>query len=105
MFKPVIIHNFLHSITLLSDACSSFTDHCVVDTKVNEVQVKKYVQDSLMLVTCLNPHIGYDNAAKAAKKAYTENKTLKEACVELGLLTGEQFDQYVRAEKMLGPES
>ncbi len=72
-------------------------------TEANVNRIKEYVDKSLMLVTALNPHIGYDNAAKVAKKAHAENKTLKEACVELGLLTAEQFDQYVRADKMIAP--
>ncbi len=105
VFKPVIIHNILHSIRLLSDSCSLFTDHCVLHTEVNRQQIEQYVKNSLMLVTALNPHIGYDNAAKVAKKAFVEGKTLKEACVELGLLTGEQFDQYVKADKMISPEA
>ncbi len=103
VFKPVIIYNVLQSIRLLSDACESFTDHCVDGIAANEVNIKKHVQNSLMLVTSLNPHIGYDNAAKVAKKAHKENKTLKEAAIELGLLTAEKFDEVVRPEKMIGP--
>jgi len=103
VFKPVIIFNVLNSIRLLSDACESFTDNCVVGIEANEGNIKKHLENSLMLVTALNPHIGYDNAAKVAKKAHKENKTLKEVAVELGLLTPEKFDEVVRPEKMIGP--
>lgn len=103
VFKPVMIHNLLHSIRLLSDACRSFTDHMVVGTEPNREQIQAYLEHSLMLVTALNPHIGYDNAAKVAYKAYKENTTLKAACVELGLLSGEQFDQLVQPRAMLQP--
>jgi fumarate hydratase class II len=104
VFKPVIIFNVLNSIRLLSDACESFTDNCIVGIEANEMNIKKHLQNSLMLVTALNPHIGYDNAAKVAKKAHKENKTLKEAAVELGLLTAEKFDEVVKPEKMIGPK-
>ena len=104
VFKPVIIFNVLNSIRLLSDACESFTDNCVAGIEANENNIKKHLENSLMLVTALNPHIGYDNAARVAKKAHTENKTLKEAAVELGLLTAEKFDELVRPEKMIGPK-
>ncbi len=104
VFKPVIIFNVLNSIRLISDACESFTDHCVVGIEANKVNIQKHLENSLMLVTSLNPHIGYDNAAKVAKKAHKENKTLKEVAVELGLLTPEKFDEVVRPEKMVGPE-
>jgi fumarate hydratase, class II len=103
VFKPVMIHNLLHSIRLLADGCLSFCDHMVVGLEVNRSQVDHYLQNSLMLVTALNPHIGYDNAAKVAYKAHKENLTLREACVELGLLSGEDFDRLVRPEKMLKP--
>ncbi len=86
VFKPVIIFNVLNSIRLISDACESFTDNCVVGIEANKVNIKKHLENSLMLVTALNPHIGYDNAAKVAKKAHKENTTLKEAAMELGLL-------------------
>lgn len=105
VFKPVIIFNVLNSIRLLSDACESFTDHCVVGIEANIDNIKKHVENSLMLVTALNPVIGYDNAAKVAKKAHAENKTLKQAAVELGLLTPEKFDEIVRPEKMIGPKA
>ncbi len=104
VFKPVMIYNLLQSIRLLSDACESFTDKMVVGIKPNKEKIDYYLHNSLMLVTALNPYIGYDNAAKVAKKAHAENKTLKEAAVELGLLTAEQFDEYVRPEKMIGPK-
>ena len=103
VFKPVIIFNVLQSIKLISDACDSFTEHCVEGIEANTLNIKKHLENSLMLVTSLNPHIGYDNAAKVAKKALKENKTLKEAAVELGLLTPEKFDEVVRPEKMIGP--
>ncbi len=105
VFKPVIIFNVLQSIRLISDACESFTDNCVVGIQANQENIKKHLQDSLMLVTALNPHIGYDNAAKVAKKAHKENTTLKQAAVELGLLTEEKFDEVVRPEKMIGPKA
>jgi len=104
VFKPVMIHNLLHSVELLSDTCSSFTDHCVVSIELDRGRIQHFVDNSLMLVTALNPHIGYDKAAKVAKKAHTEGKTLREACVELGFLNAEQFDQIVRADKMVGSE-
>ncbi len=104
VYKPVIIHNFLHSAKLLSDACRCFTDYCVKGIEANVDRIKYFVDNSLMLVTALNPRIGYDNAAKVAKKAYAENKTLRQACIELGFLTGEEFDRLVRPENMIGPE-
>jgi len=104
VFKPVIIFNVLNSIRLISDACESFTDHCVVGIEANIINIKKHLENSLMLVTALNPHIGYDNAAKVAKKAHKENTTLKQAAIELGLLTSEKFDEVVRPEKMVGPK-
>jgi fumarate hydratase class II len=103
VYKPVIIYNVLQSINLLADACDSFDEHCISGLQANKLNIQKHLQNSLMLVTSLNPHIGYDNAAKVAKKALKENKTLKEAAVELGLLTAEKFDEVVRPEKMIGP--
>ncbi|NQT34747.1 class II fumarate hydratase, partial [bacterium] len=103
VFKPVMIYNLLQSIRLISDACISFTDNCVVGIEPNRQQIDKFLRESLMLVTALNPHIGYDNAAKVAKKAHAENTTLKEAVVALGLLTAEEFDDKVRPEEMTGP--
>ncbi len=105
VFKPVIIFNVLQSIRLLADACESFTDNCVVGINANEINIKNHLNNSLMLVTSLNPYIGYDNAAKVAKKAHKENKTLREAAIELGLLTGEKFDEVVRPEKMISPKA
>lgn len=102
VFKPVIIYNVLQSVKLISEASVSFTEHCVAGIEANLVNIKKHLENSLMLVTALNPHIGYDNAAKVAKKAHKENKTLKQTAVELGLLTEEQFDQFVRPENMTG---
>ncbi|MBC8287672.1 MAG: class II fumarate hydratase [Nitrospinae bacterium] len=104
VFKPVMIYNLLQSIRLLADSCRSFNDHCVVGIEPNRTQIKKHLNGSLMLVTALNPHIGYDNAAKVAKKAYEDNSTLKEAAVALNLLTPEEFDEKVRPEKMTGPK-
>ena len=104
VFKPVMIYNLLQSIRLLADSCRSFNNHCVVGIEPNKTQIEKHLNGSLMLVTALNPHIGYDNAAKVAKKAYQENITLKESAVALGLLTDEEFDEKVRPEKMTGPQ-
>jgi fumarate hydratase class II len=105
VFKPVMIYNLLQSIRLLSDACEAFNDHCAVGIKANRDNIEKHLQQSLMLVTALNPHIGYDNAAKVAKKAFQENLTLKESVVALGLLSGEEFDEAVRPEEMTGPKA
>lgn len=105
VFKPVIIYNVLQSIRLISDACESFTDNCVVGIEANEKTIKRLLNESLMLVTALNPHIGYDNAAKIAKKAHADGKTLKEVAVELGLLSEEKFDEVVRPERMTGPKA
>lgn len=104
VFKPVIIYNILQSIRLLADACESFTGHCLAGITANKENIKKHVENSLMLVTALNPHIGYDKAAKVAKKAHEENLTLKEAAVKLGFLTVQEFDKFVRPENMLGPK-
>jgi fumarate hydratase, class II len=105
VFKPVIIYNTLQSIRLIADACESFTDNCVSGIEAAKDNIRKHMENSLMLVTSLNPHIGYDNAAKVAKKAHKENKTLKEAAIELELLTPEKFDEVVRPEKMVGPKA
>jgi len=101
VFKPLIAANVLQSARLLGDACVSFTDKCIAGTKANTEIIKRHLNNSLMLVTALNPHIGYENAARIAKKAHKENKTLKEAAVELGLVTAEQFDQWVDPAKMV----
>jgi fumarate hydratase class II len=102
VFKPVMITNLLHSARLLGDACESFNDHCAVGIEPNLPVIKRHVENSLMLVTALNTHIGYENAAKIAKKAHKENKTLRETAIELGLLTSEQFDQWVVPKNMVG---
>jgi fumarate hydratase, class II len=104
VFKPVIIYNVLQSIRLLADSAVSFTDNCVVGIEANKERITKLMNESLMLVTALNPHIGYDNAAKIAKKAHKEGTSLKEAGIVLGLLTAEQFDQWVKPETMVGPK-
>jgi fumarate hydratase class II len=103
VFKPVIIHNFLHSTKLLSDACRSFREHCVEGIVPLKPKIEYYLQNSLMLVTALNPHIGYDNAAKAAKNAHKKGISLRESCLELNLLKPEEFDRWVRAENMTKP--
>jgi fumarate hydratase class II len=103
VFKPVLIYNLLQSIRLLGDASASFADHCVAGITANEGQLAQQVERSLMLVTALNPHIGYDNAARIAKHALANNLTLKQAAVALGLVNEEDFDRWVRPQDMLGP--
>ena len=103
VFKPVIIHNFLHSVRLLSDAAHSFSEHCIIGIEANRETIDGYVQISLMLVTALNPYIGYDKAAQVAKKAHHEKSSLKEAAVALGYLTAEQFDEWVVPKDMTHP--
>jgi fumarate hydratase, class II len=105
VFKPLMIHNLLHSIRLLSDACEMFDEHCAGGIEPNRDNIERYLRESLMLVTALNPHIGYDNAAKVAKKAFTDNSTLKEAAISLELLSAEDFDKFVRPENMIGPKA
>jgi fumarate hydratase class II len=105
VFKTVIIHNFLHSVRLLADAARSFREHCVVGIQPERKRIASYVSDSLMLVTALNPHIGYDNAAKVAKKAHVDGSTLKEAAISLGLVNADDFDTWVRPEDMVGPKA
>ena len=105
VFKPVLIYSLLQSARLIGDACDSFNENCIAGITPNTGRIRSLMEESLMLVTALNPHIGYDNAAKVAKKAYAEDKTLKAAAVELGLLTAEQFDDWVRPEDMLGPRA
>lgn len=102
VFKPVMAANFLQSAQLIGDACISFNDHCAIGIEPNYAGIKKHLENSLMLVTALNPHIGYENAAKIAKKAHKENKSLREAALELELLTNEQFDEWVKPENMIG---
>lgn len=104
VFKPVIAYNFLQSAQLLADSMLSFNDRCLVGLEPNLEQIEKNLNDSLMLVTALNPHIGYENAAKIAKKAFADNTTLKEAAIELQLLTGEQFDEWIKPEEMTYPK-
>lgn len=101
VFMPVIIHNYLESVNLLSDAIISFSENCVQGIKPNEKQIQNNLEKSLMLVTALNPHIGYENAAKIAKDAYNSGKTLKETAVSLGLVSPENFDVWVEPEKMI----
>ncbi len=103
VFKPVIAHNFLMSARLLADAARSFNDHCAVGIEPNKARIKELVDQSLMLVTALNRRIGYDNAAKIAKNAHKKGTTLRESAIELGLLTGAEFDAEVRPEQMVGP--
>ena len=102
VFKPVMAYNFLQSAQLLGDACISFNDHCAVGIEANEPRIKELVDKSLMLVTALNTHIGYENAAKIAKTAHQNGTTLKEEAVNLGLLTSEEFDEWVKPEDMVG---
>lgn len=102
VFKPVIIYNFLQSLALMADAMVSFNDNCAVGIEPNEAVIKRNLDESLMLVTALNPHIGYENAAAIAKNAHKKGLTLKESAIASGLLTAEQFDEYVRPENMIG---
>ena len=103
VFKPVMIHNLLHSIRLLKDACHGFVDYCIAGIEINRAQIEEHVRKSLMLVTALNPHIGYDKAAQIAKHAHKQCISLKEAAVELGYLSAEEFDRYVKPEEMTHP--
>jgi fumarate hydratase class II len=103
VFKPVIIYNVLQSIRLIADAAVSFADNCVVGIEADQERIDKLLHQSLMLVTALNPKIGYDNAAKVAKKAHAEGTTLKESALALGFLDAAEFDALVRPERMIGP--
>ena len=103
VFKPVIVFNFLNSVRLLADGIDSFDRHCAVGIEPNYERISDYVKNSLMLVTALNPHIGYDKAAQIAKKAHKEGTSLKEAALALGHLSAEDFDRWVRAEDMTHP--
>ncbi|MCH2375070.1 MAG: class II fumarate hydratase [Planctomycetes bacterium] len=105
VFKPVMIYNSLQSVRLIADSARSFTDNCLAGLQPNRDRIDALMRESLMLVTALNPHIGYDNAAKVAKKAFADGTSLKEAAVELKLLTSDQFDEWVRPERMVGPKS
>jgi fumarate hydratase class II len=104
VFKPLMIHNFLQSARLIADGSESFRTNCAYGIEPNAVKIDQNLRNSLMLVTALNPHIGYDNAAKIAKTAHQTGRTLKETAVELGLVTPEQFDAWVKAEDMVGPK-
>ena len=103
VFKPVMIHNFLHSVTLVHDACHGFVDYLINGITLNHERIQSYVSNSLMLVTALSPRIGYDNSARIAHTAFTDNITLREACLKLGYLSGEEFDDLVRPEAMTHP--
>jgi len=102
VFKPVMAANFLQSARLIGDACCSFNQHCALGIEPNYDGIKKHLETSLMLVTALNPHIGYDNSAKIAKAALKDNRSLRESAISLGLVTGEQYDEWVRPEDMIG---
>lgn len=102
VYKPLMIHNFLQSTRLIADGCDSFREHCVDGIRPNAARIEENLRKSLMLVTALNPHIGYDKAAAIAKKAHKEGTTLKEAALALGHVTSEQFDQWVKPEDMVG---
>jgi fumarate hydratase class II len=104
VFRPLIIHNVLQSVRLLCDAMASFDEHCARGIEPNRERIAELVSRSLMLVTALNPHIGYDKAAAIAKKAHREGTTLRDAALALGHVTEEQFDEWVRPERMIGPE-
>ena len=103
VYKPVMIHNLLHSIRLIRDACHGFVEYCIAGIELNREQIDDYLKNSLMLVTALNPHIGYDKAAKIAKHAHQNHTSLREAAVALGFLTGEEFDKFVKPEEMTHP--
>ncbi|MCD6191839.1 MAG: class II fumarate hydratase, partial [Sulfurimonas sp.] len=104
VFKPVMIYNLLQSIRLLSDGCMSFSDKCIVGIKANEERITQLRDESLMLVTALNPYIGYDNATKIAKKAHKDGSTLLEAALELKLVTEDEFKAWVVPQNMIGPK-
>ena len=105
VFKPMMIHNLLHSIRLLSDTCVSFSGKCVAGLEANKEKISDHLENSLMLVTALNPHIGYDNAAKIAKNAHEKGLTLRESAIELELLSDDQFTDWVKPREMIGPGS
>lgn len=104
VYMPLIIYNFLQSVRLLTDAVNSFNEHCAKGIKANPERISKYTNESLMLVTALTPHIGYDRAAEIAKLAHAEGLTLKEAALKLGYLSEEEFDRLVRPEDMIIPK-
>ena len=103
VFKPVMIHNFLHSVRLIVDACHGFVEYAIRGMEINREQIDEYVKNSLMLVTALSPHIGYDKAAKVAHTAHHEKIGLREAALKLGYLSAEDFDRWVRPENMTHP--
>jgi fumarate hydratase class II len=105
VYKPLIAHNFLQSARLIADGCDSFRKNCIVGLEPNRPVIKRHLENSLMLVTALNPHIGYDNAAKIAKKAHKEGLTLRESALALGLVSAEDFERWVRPEDMTGPKA
>ncbi len=104
VFKPLIVKNVLHSIRILADASVSFTKNCLIGLKANEKKIKTLMDQSLMLVTALNPHIGYDKASEIAKYAHKKDLTLKEAALALKYLTSEEFDKWVQPKNMIGPK-
>ena len=103
VYRPVLAYNILQSIRLLSDGCRSFTKHAVVGIEPNQERIKHNLYNSLMLVTALNPHIGYDKASEVAKKAFKDKSTLREAIIELGYLTGDEFDELINPADMIQP--
>jgi fumarate hydratase class II len=105
VFKPLIAHNFLQSARLIADGSDSFRKNCAAGIEPNRKKIAEHLENSLMLVTALNPHIGYDNAAKIAKKAHKEGTTLREAALALGLVSAEDFDRFVRPADMIGPKA
>lgn len=105
VFKPVMISNLLSSIRLLGDSSKAFTDHCVTGISANHETIDRLMKNSLMLVTALNPYIGYDEASKVAKLAHAKGMTLKEAALTLNVCSSDEFDQWVRPETMIGPTS
>ena len=104
VYKPLLAHNFLQSTRLIADGCDSFRKNCAVGIEPNRKRIQEHLENSLMLVTALNPHIGYDNAAKIAKKAHKEGLTLRQSAEALGLVSSEDFSRFVRPEEMLGPK-
>lgn len=103
VYKPVMLHNVLESIQLLADGCRSFNEHCAVGIEPNLPRIQDHLDNSLMLVTALNSHIGYEKAAKISLLAYRENISLREAALQLGFVTGDEFDQWVKPEEMTRP--
>jgi fumarate hydratase class II len=102
VYKPLMVYNLLTSATLLGDACLSFNDNCAIGIEPNDSAIKTHLENSLMLVTALNTHIGYENAAKIAKKAHSDGSTLRESAIELNLVTNEEFNAWVDPKKMIG---